>query len=50
MKKNLTNWIAIFISLLPLVYLAIVWNSLPQIVPVHYGWDMQPDRRGNKSE
>ena len=50
MKKNLTNWIAIFISLLPLVYLAIVWNSLPQIVPVHYGWDMRPDRMGNKSE
>ena len=50
MKKNLTNWIAIFISLLPLVYVAIVWSSLPQIVPVHYGWDMQPDRMGTKWE
>lgn len=50
MKKNLTNWIAIFISLLPAIYLAIIWPSLPAIVPLHYGADMQPDRMGSKTQ
>lgn len=50
MKRNITNWIAILISVSPLVYLAIIWNKIPQIVPVHYGINMQPDRMGDKSE
>src|SRR5687767_8699017 len=50
MKKSLTNWIAAFISLLPLIYLAIIWPSLPAIVPLHYGADMKPDRMGSKTE
>src|SRR5215203_5093185 len=50
MKKNINSWIAILISLLPLVYLAIIWPSLPVIVPLHYGADMKPDRMGSKTE
>jgi len=50
MKKNLINLIAILISLLPLAYLAFIWNSLPEIVPVHFDSEMKPDRMGNKSE
>lgn len=48
--KKITNWIAILISLLPFGYIAIIWNSLPQTVPVHFGADMKPDRMGDKSE
>lgn len=50
MKKNLTNWIAVFISLLPLGYLAAIWNTLPQVVPVHFNGEMKADRMGDKSE
>ena len=50
MKRNLINWIAVFISLLPLIYLAIIWPSLPAVVPLHYGADMKPDRMGSKTE
>lgn len=50
MKKKLTTAVAILISLLPLAYLGFIWNSLPDIVPVHFGIDMKPDKMGNKSE
>jgi uncharacterized membrane protein len=50
MKKNIINWIAILTSLLPFAYLAFIWNSLPDIVPVHFDLQMKPDRMGNKSE
>lgn len=48
--KKITNLIAILISLLPLAWLGIMWNSLPPTVPVHFGTDMKPDRIGPKSE
>ena len=50
MKKISTSAIAVLISLLPLGYLGFIWNSLPEIVPVHFGADMKPDKMGNKSE
>lgn len=50
MKKHLSNWVAIFVSILPLAYLAIIWDALPEIVPVHFDSHMKPDRMGNKSE
>ena len=49
-KKVLTVWIVIFIALLPAVYLALVWDTIPQTVPVHYGADFKPDRMGDKTE
>ena len=50
MKKISTNVIAVIISLLPLAYLGFIWNSLPEVVPVHFGADMKPDKMGDKSE
>ena len=49
-KKALTICIVIFIALLPALYLALVWDTIPQTVPVHYGADFKPDRTGDKSE
>ena len=50
MKKEINKLIAVGIMLLPAAYLAIIWNSLPQQVPVHFNIKMQPDRYGHKSE
>ena len=49
MKKTF-NWIALFSALAPFAYLAIVWPSLPQVVPMHFDTEMKPDRMGDKSE
>ena len=49
MKKSLINGIAVLISLLPLFYLGLIWNSLPEKVPIHFGIDMKPDQMGDKS-
>jgi len=39
------------VSLLaPFVYLGLVWQQLPETIPVHFDEQMQPDRYGNKSE
>ena len=50
MKKHLINAIAILIALVPVAYLAIIWESLTQIVPVHFDAEMKPNRMGDKSE
>ncbi|HZH65298.1 MAG TPA: SdpI family protein [Flavisolibacter sp.] len=50
MKKSISAWVAILVSLLPVAYLAGIWNSLPQTVPLHFTYDMKPDRMGDKSE
>ncbi|HZH38400.1 MAG TPA: SdpI family protein [Flavisolibacter sp.] len=51
MKKHAApNWIAIMIALVPAAYLALVWNDLPDVVPVHFGSDFKPDRYGKKEE
>lgn len=50
MKKSSLTIIAILIALVPVVYLAIIWGSLPQTVPVHFDAEMKPNRMGDKSE
>jgi uncharacterized membrane protein len=50
MKKRLPNSVAILIALVPIIYLATIWQSLPQTVPVHFNAEMKPDRMGDKSE
>ncbi len=50
MKKSMLNIIAIGIAALPLLFLSVVYSSLPQTVPLHFGTDMQPNRWGDKSE
>lgn len=46
LKKELP---LLFIVALPLVYLAYVWNSLPQTVPVHWNFKGEIDNWGDKS-
>ncbi len=51
MKKSaIANLAALLIALAPGVYLAIIWNEVPQTVPLHFDHEMKPDRFGNKSE
>ena len=49
MKKTF-NWIAIVICLLPLAYLAFIWKTLPEVVPVHFDIHMKPDETGSKMQ
>jgi uncharacterized membrane protein len=39
-----------FILIIPAIYLAIVWNKLPEKVAMHFGWEGKPDRYGQRSE
>ena len=51
MKKRTAFLLAvILIALLPFGYLAMIYDSLPQQVALHYGTDMKPDRMGKKEE
>lgn len=47
LKKELP---LIGIVLLPFLYLAYVWNQLPEQVPMHYNVEGEVDRYGDKSE
>ena len=33
----------------PVLYLAVIWGSIPDTVPLHYNLHMQPDKTGPKS-
>lgn len=50
--KKITIWdvFAFVLALLPLVYLAFVYDKLPAIVPTHYGADGKPNNWGPKSQ
>jgi uncharacterized membrane protein len=52
MNKKFTVWdvFAVVLALLPLAYLAYVYDKLPAIVPTHYGADGKPNNFGPKSE
>ncbi|RYZ58339.1 MAG: DUF1648 domain-containing protein [Chitinophagaceae bacterium] len=51
MKKTTAYLLAVLLlALSPIAYLAMVYNSLPQQVALHYGTDMKPDRYGDKQE
>lgn len=47
MKKT-SNYLMWGIIVTPLVYLMIVWNQLPEIVPTHFGISGKPDGYGAK--
>ncbi len=44
------EWPLICIVLLPFVYLAYVWQDLPEIVPMHWNIKGEIDRYGDKTE
>lgn len=39
----------VLIAIAPLIYLAFTWNSIPEVVPMHYDAGLKPDRMDNKS-
>ena len=47
LKKELP---LILVVLFPFVYLAYIWNSLPEKVPLHWNYEGEIDRFGSKSE
>ncbi len=47
LKKDLLLWIVI---LIPIVYLASLWNVLPEQVPVHWDFNGEVNRYGGKTE
>ena len=38
------------IAAIPLIYLLVTWNSLPEKVAMDFDWQGHPDRYGNKNE
>ena len=44
------KWLVWPIALVPGIYLAATWNSLPEKVAIHFDLKGTPDRYGNKSE
>ena len=50
MKKNIFfELFVLLIAAIPVVYLAYIYNSLPQTIPTHFGFSGKPDGFGNKS-
>ncbi|HEX7846155.1 MAG TPA: SdpI family protein [Chitinophagaceae bacterium] len=52
MKSNIAirNAGIFLVALIPIAYLAIIWNKIPAQVIMHYNARLEPDRIGNKSE
>lgn len=50
MKKSSLTRIIVVMAFLPVIYLALVYNDLPQTVALHFGADMKPNRMGDKDE
>ena len=49
-KTKLLNLLAPVIACLPLVYLALIWHTVPETVPLHFNERMEPDRYGNRTQ
>jgi uncharacterized membrane protein len=50
MSKSKTELLMLTIILLPAIYLAFVWNTLPEEVPMHFNAKGEVDRYGSKDE
>ena len=44
------NVTMIIVALLPVIYLILLWKQIPQIVPLHFNGNFEPDRKGSKSQ
>src|SRR5258705_6101773 len=49
LRYSLINLLIVIVAVSPLAFLAIIWNKLPEIVPVHYDIHFNPDKMGNKN-
>jgi uncharacterized membrane protein len=50
MKRSIIALILIATACLPLIYLAFIWQGLPQQVPLHFDIYLKPDKIGDKSQ
>lgn len=50
MSKSKTELLILTIILFPAVYLSLVWNALPEEVPMHFNAKGEADRYGSKDE
>jgi uncharacterized membrane protein len=48
--NKIINWLVALIILVPGIYLAFTWNSLPVKVPMHFDINGNADRYGDKTE
>ncbi|MEP6616325.1 MAG: SdpI family protein [Ginsengibacter sp.] len=48
-KSSVIHWFIILLTLTPLLYLSVIWPSIPDIVPVHYDIHLQPDKMDSKN-
>ena len=48
--NKLINWLVALVILIPGIYLAFTWNSLPAKVPMHFDINGNTDRYGDKTE
>ncbi|MEO6454911.1 MAG: SdpI family protein [Ginsengibacter sp.] len=48
-KSSLLNFAIVILTLSPLLFLGIIFNHLPEIVPVHYDSHFNPDKMDNKN-
>lgn len=44
------EWYILLVAIAPLVISGIIWNDMPDTVPVHFNFEGEPDRYGHKSE
>ncbi|MGH1337612.1 MAG: SdpI family protein [Aureispira sp.] len=43
-----TNGLLLILTIAPLVYLLVMWSSIPETVPLHWNFKGEPDRYGSK--
>ena len=50
-KHTLLRWtFVLVITIIPWIYLLSIWNSLPESIPVHFGFNGTPDKYGPKNQ
>lgn len=42
------EWLSLIILLLPFLYIAVIWNQIPEIIPTHFNIEGKPDAYSNK--
>lgn len=49
--SKLLRWLFVVIVLsVPWIYLSVIWKSLPDTIPLHFGVDGTPDKYGSKNQ
>jgi uncharacterized membrane protein len=50
-KQTLLRWTFVLVMIsIPWLYLAVIWSSLPEKIPVHFGISGAPDKYGEKNQ